>query len=54
MFRDTSDGTLTTDVRVTNGKSTKIQYVTFVAGKTAAEVVVHLPIFDGNNQIATE
>jgi len=54
VFRSNGDGKLTTNVRVTNGSSSKVQPVTFESGKRVAEVVVHLPIYNGNNQVAIE
>lgn len=54
VFRTGGDGTLTTNVKISNGNSSKNLTVTFEAGKKIAEAVVHLPIYNGNNQVAVE
>ena len=54
VFRSNGDGKLTTNVKVTNGSSSKVQPVIFDPGKRVAEVVVHLPIYNGNNRVAIE
>jgi len=54
VFRNNADGQLTTTVKITNGSSSKKQSVTFEAGKKVAEAVVHMPIYNGNNQVKLE
>lgn len=54
VFRDNSEGKLTTNVKITNGSSSKTQTVTFEPGKKVADVVLRMPIFNGNNKVKVE
>jgi len=54
VFRDNATGSLTTGVKLTNGKASKTETVSFEPGKKVAEAVVNMPIFNGNNKIRVQ
>lgn len=54
VFRDNAAGSLTTAVKISNGKSSKTEVVSFEPGKKVAEAVVRLPLSNGNNKIAIQ
>ena len=54
VFRNNPAGSLTTSIKISNGKASKTETVSFEPGKKVAEAVVHLPIFNGNNKLLVE
>jgi hypothetical protein len=54
LVRDNSAGKTTAKVKITNGKYVKTETVTFEPDKKVADLVVHLPINNGNNQVIIE
>jgi hypothetical protein len=51
VFRNNALGKLTTKVKVTNGKFSKTETVTFQPGQKVAEAVINLPVSNGGNLV---
>jgi hypothetical protein len=54
VIRANADGGLTTAVKISNGKSSKTEVISFEPGKKFAEAVVHMPILNGSNKITVQ